>query len=393
MSLLHALALLPGLLAAVGTARLLMLKVGAPSGEGRFVVLDGLRGYLAFFVFLHHAAVWHVFLRTGAWKAPEGNLYNQLGQLGVALFFMITGFLFFGKLLDGRTKGVDWLRLYVSRVLRLLPLYLLALAAVVAVTFVLSGGRLLQEPLALAKALVCWASFTVLGSPDLNGVEGSIRIMAGVTWSLPYEWFFYLVLPMMALTLRIRTPLYALGLAGAGLYWLLFRCPEIFLACMFLGGMVAAGLVRLPRFGVVARSVPATCLLLALPILLVAFWPSVDGVAPLLLLSVVFAILAGGNDLFGLLSLPVSRLLGEISYSLYLLHGIVLFVLFGVVLEPGWSRSLTWWEHWGLVGAATPLLVLLCYLTYRLVELPAMRATPGLVARLRSLASRAGIPR
>jgi peptidoglycan/LPS O-acetylase OafA/YrhL len=39
-------------------------------------------------------------------------------------------------------------------------------------------------------------------------------------------------------------------------------------------------------------------------------------------------LVAYGNSLFGLLKLKSSILLGEISYSIYLLHGIVLYVLF-----------------------------------------------------------------
>lgn len=378
----HALALVPCLLAGLGAVRLLMLRVGTPAGQGRFVVLDGLRGYLSFLVFLHHAAIWFVYLRTGKWATPSGHFYSQIGHVGVALFFMITGFLFFGKLLDGRVRGVDWTRLYVSRVLRLFPLYLFAVLLVFGVTLLIAGGRLLQDPFDLFKALVCWMSFTVLGSPDLNGLDSTIRVMAGVTWSLPYEWFLYLVLPLVALPLRIRVPWPALMLGAAAVYWLLFRCPEISLAGMFLGGVVSAVLVRRPGFGAFARGRLGTAAILACLLLTVVLWPSAASLGPLLLLTVAFALMAGGNDLLGLLSLPVSRLLGEISYSLYLLHGIALFLLFGVLLPPAWSASLSWGEHWSLVALLSPVLVLVCYGTFKLVEMPAMRSVDAITAWL-----------
>ena len=112
------------LLVAMATAYLLGKKFGVPSSLGRFNSIDGLRGYLAFFVFLHHASIWYFYLQTGKWALPPSNLYTQFGHSSVFLFFMITGFLFFSKLIDGRTQTIDWGKLFVSRLLRLAPLYL-----------------------------------------------------------------------------------------------------------------------------------------------------------------------------------------------------------------------------------------------------------------------------
>lgn len=89
-------ALLMGLLAvfiASGLARFLRL----PKTQGRLDSIDGLRGYLAFFVFIHHAYVWYFYLHYGAWSRPLSNFYNQLGKGSVAVFFMITGFCFSQK--------------------------------------------------------------------------------------------------------------------------------------------------------------------------------------------------------------------------------------------------------------------------------------------------------
>lgn len=95
------------LLVAMATAFFLVKQFGSPPSLGRYASIDGLRGYLAFFVFLHHSCIWYFFLRTGQWQAPPSNLYNHFGQSSVALFFMITGFLFFSKLIDGRTRSID----------------------------------------------------------------------------------------------------------------------------------------------------------------------------------------------------------------------------------------------------------------------------------------------
>lgn len=58
----------------------------------RYESIDGLRGFLGVSVFIHHASIWYVFAKTGAWELPKSNLYVHLGQTSVSLFFMISSF-------------------------------------------------------------------------------------------------------------------------------------------------------------------------------------------------------------------------------------------------------------------------------------------------------------
>ena len=96
-------------------------------------------GVMALAVFVSHSSIWYFYLRTGTWDVPPSNVYTQLGQGSVTLFFMITGFLFWSKLLDGRQQPIDWSRLYLSRALRLGPLYLVAVACVMFLSFGRAG--------------------------------------------------------------------------------------------------------------------------------------------------------------------------------------------------------------------------------------------------------------
>lgn len=100
------------------------------SGESRYASIDGLRGYLAFGVFVHHSIITWIFLRTGVIDFPPSNFYSMLGQGSVALFFMITGFLFWGRLIK-HGRNHDWLAFAISRVFRLYPLYLPLLLVVI----------------------------------------------------------------------------------------------------------------------------------------------------------------------------------------------------------------------------------------------------------------------
>ena len=156
-----------------------------PAGPGdRYLSTDGLRGYLAFFVFLHHSTVWYGYVRTGSWALPDSRLYIHLGQSSVALFFMITGFLFWSKLLNARLNSFDWLQLYVSRVTRLTPLYIVAICLLLLLVAQASGFTLQESPALVLLQTLRWLAFTVTGMPNINGVHNTYVMIAGVPWSL-----------------------------------------------------------------------------------------------------------------------------------------------------------------------------------------------------------------
>ena len=357
----------------------------------RFVAIDGLRGYLAFFVFMHHSALWYFYLRTGRWENPDSRVFTHFGQIGVALFFMITGLLFFTKLLEGRARPIDWLRLFTSRVLRLTPLYLLVVLLLFAIVALLSDFSL-RVPLAqLVKVGMEWLTFSLLGGHPLNGIAETSLIVAQVTWSLVYEWMFYLSLPVLALTVRTVPPLPYLMLSGiCVILWLWLLTPAASYIGMFFGGIAAAIVVRNPVVRRYLQTRIATCAAIACLI-----WVALSPVSPHIqlvsvpLLALPFGVFAAGNDLFGILSSRVSRQLGELSYSLYLLHGMLLFVVFRFILGYPQARELTPLEHWGVVLCCSPLLILICHYSYRLVELPPNRAVPAVTRWLQTRLVRA----
>jgi len=375
---------LAAVLLAFCTAALLQRRSGALPAPGRYASIDGLRGYLAFFVFLHHGCVWFFYQHSGQWAAPPSRLYTHLGHSSVALFFMITGFLFFGKLLEARTKPLDWLRLVVSRVLRLLPLYVAVMLLLFAVVAVLSGGELHQPARTVAKQALRWLGFTMFGNPPINQVEMTKIVVAGVTWSLPYEWFFYGCLPLLALVvgLRPRWPYLLLGavtLAGL-LSW--HALPVHLWA--FAGGIAAAFAARSPALCRWATTPWAGALVLAILAAAVAGFSDATDYGALALLGLAFVIIACGNSLFGLLLQPASRLLGEMAYSIYLLHGLLLFALFHFVLrvdQPGAALSPA--LHWAWVLALAPCVVLASHASFRCIEAPAMNATAAMTQALR----------
>lgn len=382
--------LLPWLLALVTVSGLSRLRP-LPPEPGRFATIDGLRGHLAFGVFLHHGVIWHGFLRSGQWTAPPSAFFNHLGQDSVVLFFMVTAFLFVGRLLDARERPVDWLRLYVSRVMRLAPLYLLAMAVLFALCGVLTDWERQVPARELRRALRHWLFFSIGGRDNINGVPNTLTLIAGVTWSLPLEWTFYLLLPTLALLMRRTAPLWLAGVALVCALGIWANNKEPTMLWAFAGGGLVAWWVRRPAQRAWApRPWHDGLLVLALAAAVLSA-PTVHHTAPILLLTLAFGLIASGCDLFGLLRLRVSQQLGDLAYSIYLLHGLLLFISLTFVLGRAQAGAYTPQAHWLWLSALAPTVVTIAWLAFHTVERPAMRATDAWAARVRRLFTRMGL--
>jgi peptidoglycan/LPS O-acetylase OafA/YrhL len=79
--------------------------------------LDGVRGLAVLLVLLSH------FLLKDFWTNEKLYVLAQGGWLGVDLFFVLSGFLITGILLDSRDSPNYWSSFYKRRVLRIFPLY------------------------------------------------------------------------------------------------------------------------------------------------------------------------------------------------------------------------------------------------------------------------------
>jgi len=232
-------------------------------------------------------------------------------------------------------------------------------------------------------ALFKWLSFTLLGAPPLNGVPAT-RFIAGVNWSLPYEWYFYLALPLLALTARIRVGLPYLLLGVAGIMIAKLYGAKLYLVSVFLGGIVAALAVRLPALTQFAKTRVASATALACIAALVVLFPSGYAYPQLFLLTVAFTLIVCGSDIFGLLSSAPSRILGELSYSLYLLHGMLLYVVTKYVIGYDPIRHISPFTYWSVVFCLVPLLLIIATITFHKVEIPGMQLTSSIVGSLRN---------
>lgn len=309
----------------------------------RVLPMEGLRGLAVLLVFFVHygSQLDHAF---GPTLPPLGAALQRLGHAGVDLFFVLSGFLIYRMLLGRHRPYVGFLA---RRVQRLYPAFLVVLALHLGLALAsASGGGLPAGGWPLAGTILA----NLLLLPGLLPIEAIVV----VAWSLSYEMAFYLLLPPLVALLRLR------GWPPAARIAAMLGAVALMLATdwehgrmgMFACGMLLVeampALHRLGRHGApldgAAGVAVAGCgvLLLSGPGGQVSFLALF--VAGFLLPAAAFV---GTGRVAQALSWRPLRWLGNMSYSYYLAHGLVLDVAFRLLrrLAPDLAGlgEAAWW--------------------------------------------------
>lgn len=366
--------LLPILVVLIVSVLLVNRFVKTDLSEIRYPEIDGLRGYLAFFVFLHHSYIWQVFLKTKNWEDPGSNLFNQFGETTVVFFFIITAFLFTTKLFNNKTGNIDWSEYLKSRFFRLFPMYFFSVILIFFIVACLTQFTIRVPFIENLKSTLSWLFFNVSKkNSDLNGLDKTFIINSGITWTLPYEWTFYLLLPLIALWFKIKVNLKAvLGFTLLAAIIMLINKSSLRHFMPFTGGIIVAVLLHTKKFEGILKQNKYTVLALLFLAISVYFFNGGRKPVQIVIDSIVFLIIASGNNFFGILSSSFSRKFGQITYSLYLLHGILLFIIFRFIIGFERAEILTNAEFWLIIIATVFPLILICQLTFKYIELPLM---------------------
>jgi peptidoglycan/LPS O-acetylase OafA/YrhL len=358
---------------------------GADSAR-HYAVIDGLRGFAALSVFVFHLVITHRFIESGIWNIPDSRFYALLGPVGVSLFFMITGFLFWGKLLraQGRPR---WGSLYMSRLFRIGPMYLFVVLIMLYIVFSRTGFQLLEPVGNVIASVLQWLALGVLDTqPPVNGYEAT-HVLAGVTWTIAYEWAFYASLIATAFFARGRNHLmFVVGVLAVCLVAkVMLHVDAIGFIVLFLCGMGIASLlhknIRLRLSNRLASTIALACL-----VIIFSLSRSGYSLFTALLLATFFYLVCSGATLFGLLTTTAARRLGNISYSLYLMQGIVLSTVFTSIpiQHFAMASALNYW----LTGILSMVVLFLCAaLGYTYIERPGIALGKHLILNRKVMAS------
>lgn len=380
----------------------------APAFSGHMPALDGLRGVAILLVmFLHYTVI----VPQGRW---EGWLFDLsgLGKHGVDLFFVLSGFLITGILLDskGQPAASYFRNFYMRRTLRIFPLYY----ALVALTFLLLPLLLRTvasyAPAAQAKLARFhevnddWPWYVAYcGNFLLVKTQEFRHAVLDVTWSLAIEEQFYLLwAPVVFLVSPARLRwvcaaaiVFALGLRAAllfaGLAWVqIYALTPCRMDALLIGGLLAIT-VRQPGYRPEALCRAARGAFAVSGLGLVAFFllglTRIESglmltlgfslVAVLCAAGIVLVLHADSGSLLG--RVFTSRTLsffGKYSYAIYLFHVPIRAALRDLAFGDAQFRRLPGsallWQG-GFYVLSTLLVIPPALLSWRLLEAPLLR--------------------
>jgi peptidoglycan/LPS O-acetylase OafA/YrhL len=304
--------------------------------KGQLPSLTPLRGLAAFWVVIYHYSV-------QCFPNLDAVHYTHLiskGYLAVDMFFMLSGFVmthvYYRAFSTSESVKLNYRNFMVARVARLYPLhvFILLLFVATAVTAQLMTGAVAGIPLRGPESVTALIANIFM----LQGLDAGKLSWNYPAWSISVEFMAYLAFPLaLSLVWRAsKAAKFALALfLFAALAWLAFlktgdfdqwdgpitllRClPEFLLGTLLY--FVVAGIREswfnrdLAAFGVVAATI--FCLHLGAPDFLIVMLFA--GLIPI-------AVINTGN-FTRLANIAPLIWLGEVSYSLYLIHGFVRFV-------------------------------------------------------------------
>jgi peptidoglycan/LPS O-acetylase OafA/YrhL len=199
--------------------------------DPRFPLMDSLRAVAALSVFAYHVCFLQGWLGDG-----RGSAYLAELNLGVSIFFVLSGFLLYRPYVRARCAGERTppvVPYAIRRVARIVPAYWVALT-LIAIWLPLSG-------VFTADGIPVY--YLLLQAYDTDTVTGGI----GQAWTLSVEVSFYALLPLLALAVRVlpgpvvRGELVLVALMfTAGVAWKVALFPE--------AGSAGTALVTLPAF-------------------------------------------------------------------------------------------------------------------------------------------------
>ncbi len=356
------------------------------------VQLTWLRGIAATLVVISHS------IRTSEGKYASANYSGQitgqdiglinffdLGTFGVMVFFALSGATLYFSNAKVSLKATP--SFYIKRVFRIWPAFFVSLLAYIAFMplfshfYQFANGNWIEQ-----QFLASWDLSTFISYVTLTfNITGPSGIFNNAYWSLPIEFQYYLLFPLIILSIKL------VGMAGPVLIAIVCYILQkfnfvdfssnlvFFLAYTFCFGVLAAHIYSKINF----RLPTALAMLLALCSAFLCSLTQLSyidfGDLPIISnpygYTGIFGLMCVVSILFISSDLPKTHWLvrpfywlGEVSYSLYLYHNLVLGALVIVCLEWNLLGLLTHPEIIFLIVLPTTLLI--SHYSYKLIEKP-----------------------
>jgi exopolysaccharide production protein ExoZ len=312
----------------------------APESAGKNGAIEGLRGYAVLLVFLvHHHTLFGEYLPAHTWLLQLSRFGETIGHSGVDLFFVLSGFLIYGSLIQRATTYKTFL---IRRVRRIYPTFLFVFCLYVLLSHLIPSVSKVPTSVTGESA---YLAANLLLLPGIFPIQPLIT----VTWSLSYEFLFYLSIPLVISLTAMRSWRYSARVVFFVCLFILYCLAYQFgLVSHIRLGMFAAGIVAYEVIAagwVVGRLTSrgeSLAIGLYIAVLFVLglfelgdrfqfhpFFPNAGFVPWTLLLAmstfgILLYCLAADGRLKRLFTCAPLRWMGNISYSYFLIHGVIL---------------------------------------------------------------------
>jgi peptidoglycan/LPS O-acetylase OafA/YrhL len=174
--------------------------------RGRLAVVDGLRGFAVTAVLIYHFHLFAIdWVGTARWERLY-NLVSGLGWITLDLFFVLSGFLITGILLESKNRANYYRTFYFRRTVRIFPLYYASLILFYGVgplilLLMQRGGRI-HQLIHPTSQIFAW--FYVLNWRIGLYSFSQVPVFLHHFWSLSIEEQFYLGWPFVVRILTRR---------------------------------------------------------------------------------------------------------------------------------------------------------------------------------------------
>lgn len=335
------------------------------NAKSRIYGIDALRGYAALYVMVFHS----YFL--GGIYIHEGKIRDFIihGDMGVPIFFVISGFsITYSIFYKDFFNKLELKNFYIRRFFRIVPLFYFAF--VLNLTLLIMNGQGVKTYDTLLTL-----SFQF---PFAGGHQESL-VLAG--WSLGIEMVFYLIFPFLFLLLKInkRMFIFLLFLALVIHFFASFEKDNSHLNFAYQAIFFLIGMLMCLYRSVIQKRFPhdmlqiisIVAILFGIIILILGMWifknhPFVYFKFLGILLIVSGTLFYKGKTLIN----KFNNFLGEISYSVYLMHPIV--ILFLVKLRIN-VLVYSYFPNFGFavfISVVAMMVIFTSYFTYNFVEKP-----------------------
>lgn len=309
--------------------------------------MEGLRGIAVFLVFLvHYCTLIEPFIIINTIESASLFYVHKVGNVGVDLFFVLSGFLIYGTLISkSKTRFLPYME---RRIKRIYPTFIVVLSIYLFLSFVFPSESKIPKDVFEGSVYLIQ---NILLLPGIFNIEPIIT----VAWSLSYEVFYYLLIPILISLLRMRhwTPLnrvvfwLIISILGFGLFYK-FGGPYRLL--MFVSGIILYELYKHFTFRL-PNHLGTFSLIIALAVTAYSQVIKLNGIISLSFIFILFLVVCleafkNNNGSAKWLNIAVLRWLGNMSYSYYLLHGLALkasFLLLSKVIPPAQQFEALFW--------------------------------------------------